>query len=93
MKGYTFYLEYPSKQDKRKKRGNPTVLVAYGKPFLSGQSGKIACVETVSAAIEGDRNLFTSGAASLDYIRENCTRVSEAKARSIHPEIFNCGLI
>jgi len=90
MKGVTFYAEYWLKADKRKKRGTPTVLAAYGKVF---KSNGVYCRESVSCAIQGNRELFSSGAASLDYMRDYCTRISEAQARLIHPEIFNSGLL
>ncbi len=85
MKDHSFYLEYPTPRDKRKKTGNPTVLIRIGEPFYSGEM----CYSCWSSVIEGNRVLSGSGNVSVGYLRSHCTRVSEAKAREIHPEIFN----
>ena len=91
MKGVTFYLEYPSKADKRAKRGNPAVLAAVG--YFYQKHWNYYVMDAIGAAREGNRDQFISGAVDGDYLRSNCTRISEAKARLAHPEIFNCGLL
>lgn len=91
MKGVTFYLEYPSRADKRTKRGNPPVLATVG--YFYQKCWNYYVVDAIGAARDGNRVQFITGAVDGDYLRANCTRISEAKAREIHPEIFNCGLL
>lgn len=45
-------------------------------------------VETVSAAIDGNHYSYCYGSASLDYIRQRCTRIPESLARQLSPELF-----
>lgn len=93
MKGYTFYLEYPSQTEKRKATrknlGNHegNVIATFGKSYFGGNPKPM--IECVSAVFEWPNSAVCSGSASISYIREHCKRVSEAQAREIHPELFD----
>lgn len=43
---------------------------------------------TVSTAIEGNPYSYCYGSASPEYVRKRCTRIPEALARQLSPEIF-----
>lgn len=101
MKGYQFFLEYPSKTEKNKASiragrlgnhdGNVVALVI---PNLDNYSTS----EMVSMARmnpEGFSSVFyhansgvNFGGVSWDYLRERCKRISEKLAREIHPRLF-----
>jgi len=93
MKGYTFYLEYPSQAEKRKAtRKHPgnhsgNVIATFGTWFTGGSSG--AMIECVSAVYEWPNSAVCSSSVSISYIRERCKRISEAQAREIHPRLFD----
>jgi len=88
-----FYLEYPTQAAKRNKSGNPTVLVKTSKWDYQYERGSWADAVTCEYGCGNNRNHFTVTSVEKAYIRKNCTRISEAQARLIHPEIFNCGLL
>ena len=92
MKGYKFYLEYPTRKDKasgtRKAPGNhsgnvltvidDTVRVDNHK-ILYDALGAVLFMKNSPAA-------FTS--VCYEYLNEHCKRISENLAREIHPELF-----
>lgn len=91
MKGYTFYLEYPSLKDKRKatrkELGNHSgnCLAVYGNWFNIGHYYKKECVSSVYDRPNSD---VCISSACDSYIKDNCKRISEEQARKIHPKLF-----
>ena len=89
MKGWRFYEEY--KSTKRKvSTGNviavDTTTGMYAiKPFGANAQYRYECV---SALFDEDNSPVCGGAISEEYIRRRCKRISEAKAREIHPKLF-----
>jgi hypothetical protein len=56
---------------------------AYG-----GSSGKI-CYEAIAGLFDRPNSPVAGTGVALDYLRQKCMRISEAKARSIHPVLFD----
>lgn len=93
MKNYHFFLEYSSKSAKRattrKNLGNHTgniIAVDSGDSFLSGGQVMRECVSALTLYPD---SVVCGSSVSVDYIRENCKRVSEKVAREIHPNLFS----
>jgi hypothetical protein len=84
MKGIRFYEEF---NDRAKRKPGGTVvaaLVLNGTYWSSGQM----CYEAV-AGLFGQPNSPVAGTGvALDYLRRKCRRISEVKARAIHPALF-----
>lgn len=91
MKGFTFYIEYKNKSEKRKNINgiNCIAAITENKPFKSSND---YCYDALGTFMEDtipNDNRLCWGNYSLDYIQENCKRVSEKEAREIHPNLFN----
>ena len=89
MKGYRFYLEFDSTADKRKgvARGKcmAVLLGKDGKPLRQSDPKMVECI----AGVYDQHDSVCGGtSASRDYLRKNCKRVSENKAREIHPSLL-----
>lgn len=89
MRGYRFYAEYDSAKDKRanKHSGNvcAVLLDKERRPLYTG-SGKVELIAAVTHAPDSD---VCTTSASPEYLREKCKRISEERARAIHPRLFN----
>lgn len=89
MKHFRFYEEWdqPRWRKDAKPTGNVVALyvpeVAEGRVFV----GEIR--ECVGAVSDGASSPCRWSDASMAYISKNCKRVNEAKARGIHPELFD----
>ena len=104
MKGYRFYLEYPSKTEKNKatvkKPGNhtSTVVAVYLEPYGRGwtQVGHIAysngeahwMYDCACAIFDTPNSSVASSSVQDEYLAENCKRIPERLAREIHPRLF-----
>lgn len=101
MKYVRFYLEYESPA--AKKRGGPhtgNVIAAilredgnfqYTFDVRTGEDGKkeyVAVGEVISAIFFSPNSPVCGGGADLGYIHDQCKRISERKAREIHPALF-----
>ena len=94
MRGYRFYLEHDSPQDKRKGKHNGNVFAAYlgrtkgtaGNGIFFSQNG--AMCEGTGAVYFEPNSPVCGCSASLDWLRTNCKRILEANARRIHPRLF-----
>ena len=83
MKDVRFYLEFNSSYHKRKGQHNGNVFAAFiGNKF----DGKI---EGVGALSFHANSAVCWTAVSFDYLRKSTKRISEAKARTIHPALFD----
>ncbi len=87
MTGIRFYLEFDSPQHKRRGEHSGNVLAAYvcngwylsrGEPMIEG----------ASAVYDWPNSAVCGGSASRGYLRTHCKRISEARAREIHPALF-----
>ena len=85
MNGIRFYLEFED-QSKRQPGGNVVAVLALNGAYWS--SGKL-CYEAIAALFEKPNAPVAGTGVALDYLRQRCKRISEAKARVIHPELFN----
>lgn len=90
MKGYRFYEEIENKGKKdEKSNGNVIALFLdenndptsypYGPKQVWSGLGAVYFHENSPVSVTG---------ISPDYLREDCKRVSEEKAREIHPRLF-----
>ena len=92
MKGIRFYLEYPSAKDKRKATrkalGNHTgnVIATLEGTEMVGRFGPQ--IDALVGVFYTEDSPVATSAVSYEYLRERCKRISEAKAREIHPELF-----
>ena len=84
MNGIRFYEEFNDKP-KRKPVGTVVAVLVCNGSFWS--SGKI-CYEALVGLFNQPNSVVCGGSVSLDYLRLNCKRIREAKARTIHPALF-----
>lgn len=84
MNGIRFYLEFAD-ASKRRCAGNVVAaLVANGTYWSSGT----VCYEALAALFDLPNAPVATTGVALDYLRRKCKRISEAKARIIHPALF-----
>ena len=95
MKGYIFYLEFPTAQAKRKAtRKNLTghsgncIAVTSNKAEQKEQWRVNKCYPALTAVQDIPNNQCCFNPVSPDYLAERCKRISEAQARDIHPNLF-----
>ena len=96
MKGYRFYLEFNTQRDKRKgTRKNPgnhsgnciaVPLDERENPYWI--PGKEITMDCFGAVYFRENSDCAGSTCHIDYLRENCKRISEAQARTIHPKLF-----
>jgi hypothetical protein len=84
MNGIRFYLEFT---DKSKRRSGGNVVAALVLNGIYWSTGR-ACYEAIAALFDRPNAPVAGTGVALDYLRERCKRISEAKARSIHPLLF-----
>jgi hypothetical protein len=84
MNGVRFYLEFG---DISKRQSGGTVVAALVLNGSYWSSGKL-CYEAIAALFEQPDSPVAGTGVALDYLRRNCKRISEAKARIIHPALF-----
>lgn len=86
MKGYRFYLEHLNSSYKRKSVDNGNVIAI--QPDNSWWSGNDYMVDAVGTVFSTPNSPVQSCNASWDYIHKYCKRISEKRAREIHPALF-----
>ena len=84
MKGIRFYREFT---DETKRQSSGTVLAALVLNGSYWSSGKL-CYEAIAALFEQPNSPVAGTGVALDYLRRKCQRISEAKARGMHPALF-----
>lgn len=88
MKGIRFYHEF---KDTRKKHPEGNVMAVMtdkrGFPDIRFQ-GKEAMVDVISAVFDHPNSGVAGSSASIKYLRSRTKRISEEKARKIHPNLF-----
>ena len=98
MKGYRFYEELENKGRKSEKSAG-NVVAALLKPSGRGwnflyirmvrtEKGWAGLLECVSALFGEPNSPVCSGQVTDSYLWDKCRRISEAKAREIHPKLF-----
>ena len=104
MKGYRFYEEFDSSYKKRKRQGTGNVLAldldpTTGRPFgqsqmtwpdgCPGKPGPSIWVMECTAAILSEPNSPVTGTmVSQKVLAKNYRKISEKRAREIHPALF-----
>lgn len=94
MKGFRFYLEYPNKQEKqkatRKKTGNHSgnCIALCVDPMEYWINNDNTMVEAFTAVYDRKNSPCCFSSTSIEYLNENCKRISEQQARVIHPNLF-----
>lgn len=94
MKGYRFFLEYPDAKSKRKgtvknpgpHSGNVVAISTDLKPYSAGD-GEIK-QEGYTAVFDHPDSSVCWSSATWGYLRQQCRRIPEALARTIHPQLF-----
>lgn len=87
MRGFRFYEELTDKgKATESSKGNVIAAYVADGPFW-GATG--ALYECFSALLFESNSVVCGGSVSLDYLRDNTRRVSEARAREIHPALFD----
>ena len=96
MKGYRFYEELEHKNRKAEQSKGSVVAVVgehglYGRGwhpsgFFSGPG--IYCYEAFSGLYNEPNPPVCFSSVGHNYLREQCRRVSEQRAREIHPALF-----
>jgi hypothetical protein len=84
MSGICFYLEF---SDKSRRRSAGTIVAALVCNGLYWSSGTI-CYEAIAAVFDWPNSPVAGTGVAFDYLRQKCRRISEAKARAIHPALF-----
>lgn len=91
MNGIRFYQEFANKS-KTKPTGNIIAALAGRITGAAGNgvffSGGAACYEAVAGLFDAPNSPVASTAVAIDLLREKCKRVSETKARQVHPNLF-----
>jgi hypothetical protein len=92
MKGFQFFLEYPTSKDKRqgtrKVLGNHSGNVLAIDPDTLRITNDGAVYDAIAAVFYVRNSAVGSTSASSEYLREKCKRISESTARIVHPELF-----
>lgn len=84
MKGIRFYAEFNDKS-KRQPGGNVVAALVLNGSYWSSAT---ACYEAIAALFDQPNSPVAGTGVALDYLRQKCKRISEAKARRIHPALF-----
>ena len=94
MKGYRFYAEMNDGPKGGHKSGLPKkqVIAVLVRPYGRGWApfcipGK-ARVEAMVGLYDEDNPPVVLDAVDLQYLERHCKRVSESKARELHPRLF-----
>jgi hypothetical protein len=88
MKGYRFYEEFDSSYKKRQRQGTGNVLALdvdwRGRPFHNGVG-----LECCAALLSEPNSPVCGTEVSRNVLRRNYRRVTEQRARQIHPAMFD----
>jgi hypothetical protein len=78
MRGIRFYEEFT-----HKRKG-----ISAGNAVAIGESNRDGTFEAIGALYDTPNSPVASTAVSDSYLFKNCKRVSEARAREVHPNLF-----
>lgn len=85
MKGFRFYQEFET--EKRKVSKGTIVAMMFDFYWLDPRSWEIIH-ECGSALYDKPNSICCGSQVSRAYLASKCRRVSEARAREIHPKLF-----
>lgn len=89
MKGINFYAEFENEHDKRDPDIEAQNVVAV---FCEGHTPIVnpvnGCYEGMAATFDRANSPVSGTAISPEVLRKRCKRISEARAREIHPKLF-----
>jgi hypothetical protein len=83
MKGVRFYEEYNSPADKRKGKSTGNVIAVFFENPNNAHS-----YEGLASLIDQPNGPVCSTIVGYGYLRTQCKRIPERKAREIHPAMF-----
>ena len=84
LNGIRFYEEF---EDKSKRTSGGTVVAALVLNGTYRSSGKV-CWEALAGLFDQPNSPVAGTGVALDYLRQKCKRISQIKARAIHPALF-----
>jgi hypothetical protein len=84
LNGIRFYEEF---EDKSKRKSGGTVVAALVLNGTYRSSGKV-CWEALAGLFDHPNSPVAGTGVALDYLRQKCKRISQIKARAIHPALF-----
>jgi len=99
MKGFRFYEELDNKGRKAEKSRGVVIAVplqedgrGWREIFVPGmvrtESGWTFTIECFSSVFDEPDSPVCGSQTTLAYLTKNCKRISEARARKIHPKMF-----
>lgn len=89
MKGVRFYEELENKNRKDEtSQGNVIAIFTDTGRVDAREWGVFYAYDCLSATFFHPNSDVSSGSVSTDYLAEKCRRISEARARAIHPRLF-----
>lgn len=86
MKDVRFYEEYVDERTRKISQGTVVAVDTSTPPYKSGSTW---CVPALSGVFMRPHSPVASTSVAVSYLQENCKRISEARAREIHPELFH----
>jgi len=84
MRGVRFYEEF---DDLKKRTSSGTVLAAFVENGIF-KSGDAWCYEGAGGVHDWADSPVASTTIATSYLAKHCKRVSETKARKVHPNLF-----
>ena len=88
MKGYRFYEEFENKH-KGISAGTVVAVELETRRYYRDLCIPHHDIGAVAAVFDHPNSGCTFTAVSFDYLRTKCKRISEARAREIHPHLFD----
>jgi hypothetical protein len=94
MKGYWFYLKYESPEDKAKgvHSGNCLAVLfkhtGWKKRRETFQSGGSLLVRCYAPCFRYPNAPCVPAAVAIHYLNSRCKRITEKRAREVHPKLF-----
>jgi len=87
MKGVQFHLEFANTYKRRKGEHSGTVVAIFTDPNSKWWDTRVneMMVSAIGAVYDYPNSPVAGTTASMGYIRTRTKRISEAKAREIHP--------
>ena len=85
MKGIRFYEELEHK-NRKAERSKGSVVAALHE--TGHYSGRTYCYEAISGLYDEPNPPVCGGAVSIFYLLADCRRISEQRARELHPKLF-----
>lgn len=89
MKNIRFYQEFSDEKKRIIPTGNVVAVSTHNRGYPDYFINRgVAVVECASAIFDESNSDCAGSTVSREYLQENTKRISEAKARKIHPNLF-----